>query len=173
MDFDWKKLLGTVAPTLATAMGGPLAGLAVKTIGDALGITDQMPATEENISARLKDASAADLLALKKADQEFLVKMKELEVDLEKAFLSDKDSARKREMAVQDNAVPRIAALVVIGFIVMSGLVLTGNLKVDSVLAGTVIGYVASACTQVLSYYFGTSKSSSDKNALIAQNKPK
>ena len=29
MDFDWKSVVGTVAPTIATALGGPLAGVAV------------------------------------------------------------------------------------------------------------------------------------------------
>ena len=34
---DWKSIIGVVAPTLATALGGPLAGLAVETLGKALG----------------------------------------------------------------------------------------------------------------------------------------
>jgi hypothetical protein len=166
MEFNWKQLVGTVAPALGTALGGPVGGIAMQAIASALGLSES---SEESIAQAMQKATPVDLLALKKADQEFAVKMKELDVDLEKAYLGDKDSARKREMAVQDKAVPRLATLVVAGFIGMSVVVLTGTIKVDSVLAGTVIGYVSGACTQVLAYYFGTTKGSSDKNVLLAQ----
>jgi hypothetical protein len=33
---DWKKIVGAVAPTLATALGGPLAGMAAAAVSDAL-----------------------------------------------------------------------------------------------------------------------------------------
>ena len=165
MEFNWKQLVGTVAPALGVALGGPVGGIAAKAIADALGLSSS---DEESISQAMQKATPADLLALKKADQDFATKMKELDIDLEKAFLGDRDSARKREMAVQDKAVPRLAALVVAGFIGMCGVVLTGTVQVNDVLAGTVIGYVSGACTQVLAYYFGTTKGSNDKNAIIA-----
>jgi hypothetical protein len=168
MDFDWKKLVGTVAPVLGTALGGPLGGIAVKALGDALGLSD---ATEASLSQALSGATPDQLLALKKADQEFSVKMKELEVDVERIRYADIDSARKREVALQDKAVPRLASLVVVGFLGMVGMVLGGYAKVDTVLAGSLIGYVSGASTQVLAYYFGTSKSSSDKNQLLIAKK--
>jgi hypothetical protein len=166
MEFNWKQLLGTVAPALGTALGGPVGGIAMQAIASALGLADS---SEESIAQAMQKATPADLLALKKADQEFAVKMKELDVDLDKAYLVDKDSARKREMAVQDKAVPRLAAVVVVGFLGMTAMILAGAAKVDSVLAGTLIGYVSGAATQVLAYYFGTTKGSSDKNVLLAQ----
>ena len=33
---DWKDVIGAVAPTIATALGGPLAGAAVKTLSNVL-----------------------------------------------------------------------------------------------------------------------------------------
>jgi hypothetical protein len=37
---DWRKTLGTVAPAIATALGGPLAGVAVGMAAKALGLGD-------------------------------------------------------------------------------------------------------------------------------------
>lgn len=34
--FDWKAIVKTVAPALGTALGGPLAGTAVKVLSEAL-----------------------------------------------------------------------------------------------------------------------------------------
>jgi hypothetical protein len=46
MLFDWKSVVGTVAPGIATALGGPLAGMAVSTLAKALGVE----ATEEAVA---------------------------------------------------------------------------------------------------------------------------
>ena len=33
---DWKKIVGSVAPVIATALGGPLAGVATKAVASIL-----------------------------------------------------------------------------------------------------------------------------------------
>lgn len=38
---DWKNLISSVAPFLGTALGGPLGGMAVSALGDALGLSDK------------------------------------------------------------------------------------------------------------------------------------
>ncbi len=35
-DFDWKQVIKSIAPVLGTALGGPLAGTAIKVLGDAI-----------------------------------------------------------------------------------------------------------------------------------------
>jgi hypothetical protein len=35
-DFDWKKLVGALAPTLGTALGGPLVGSAISVLSNVL-----------------------------------------------------------------------------------------------------------------------------------------
>ena len=52
----WKDIVGTVAPALATALGGPLAGLGVAAIGKALGLGDG--AGEEDVAAAMLKAMA-------------------------------------------------------------------------------------------------------------------
>ena len=53
MDFDWKSVVGTVAPTIATALGGPLAGVAVSSLAAAFGL-----------SSDADDSSTPKLLAI-------------------------------------------------------------------------------------------------------------
>lgn len=168
---DWKKLVGTVAPTLATALGGPLAGMATKAIAAA--VLGNENATEREIQTALTNATPETLLALKRADQEFAVKMKELDIDLEKVYSADRDSARNREIQTKDSWTPRILAAVVIsGFFYSVWMVLgyqSDAFKdpLTATLAGTLIGYVSAKADTIIAYYFGSSASSARKTDLI------
>ena len=58
-----KAILGAVAPTLATAIGGPLGGMAIKLVADKLGLPD---ATVEAVDAAVANATPAQLAEIKK-----------------------------------------------------------------------------------------------------------
>jgi hypothetical protein len=47
-------ILGAVAPTLATAMGGPLGGMAIKLVADKLGLPES---TMEAVEAAVSNAT--------------------------------------------------------------------------------------------------------------------
>ena len=162
-----KELIGTVAPTIATALGGPLGGVAVKAACEALGLSEH---TQEALTTALSGAKPEDLLKLKQADQQFAKDMKALDVDLERIASSDRDSARKRDIAVGgDKTVRNLAYLIVIGGGAMIGATLAGITKADSVLAGTLIGYAVSEMKQVLTYYFGSSAGSKAKDDTLSE----
>lgn len=168
-DFDWKKLVGTVAPALATALGGPLAGMAVQALGGALGISEP---TEDNVAAKLAGATPADLLALKQADQQFQKDMKALDIDLQKTVLqadaADRASARAREVAVKD-WIPGILAMAIsLGFFGVLGWMLKFGLQETGAEALLVmLGSLGTAWISVVSYYFGSSAGSASKEATI------
>lgn len=167
---DWKGIVGTVAPTIATALGGPLAGMAIKAIGSALGLGDG--ASEKDVSTAMASATPEQLLALKKADQDFAVRMRELDIDLDRIAAADRDSARRREAEVKD-VTPRVLAFLIVGaFIGAVASILFGLGKVESALAGTLVGYLSAKAEQVVSYYFGSSSGSARKDVLIAQAPP-
>jgi len=179
MDFDWKSIVKTVAPVLGTAIGGPLGGLATRTIAGAL-LGDE-DASEDQIAAAVQSASPDQLLALKKADQEFKLRMKELDIDIERIHQQDRDSARTRETKTGDSWTPRILAFIVIfGFLSMVAYVIAKGLGVQNAdsaaLVGTLIGYVSAKAEQVISYYFGSSAGSKSKDAAVhkalSQQKP-
>lgn len=170
--FDWKKVVGTVAPTLATALGGPLAGIAVKTLATQL--LGNSEATEEDVSAAIAGADPQTLLKLKQIDAEFKKTMIDAGVKLEEIAAGDRDSARKREVDTHDSWTPRIlAAVVVTGFFVCVYAILGGHVSdmKDPLIAGligTMVGYTSAKADQVISYYFGSSASSKAKDETIS-----
>lgn len=161
---DWLK---SIAPTLATVLAGPLAGLAVEAIGSAIGMTD---ATKEKISDALQTGqlSGDQLVAIKQAELNMLAREREFGFKFEELIIKDRDSARQREMAVKDNTNKILAYTIVGSFVAMVTGTLMGWAKVDSVLAGTLVGYLSAKAEQVLAYYFGSTKGSADKTRLLA-----
>jgi hypothetical protein len=68
-EMDWKQTVRNVAPTIGTALGGPLAGTAVKLLADKfLGKQD---ATEAEVAAAIQGATSEQLIKLKEIDTEF------------------------------------------------------------------------------------------------------
>ena len=166
MSFDWKSLVGSVAPTLATALGGPMAGMAVKSIASSLGLSDR--ASEKDVSAALQNASPDDLLKLKEADNNFAVEMESLGVDLEKIAADDRNSARDMQKENKSKIVPMLAGLTVAGFFGVVFWVLSGKVSIESTLLGFVLGQVSAKAEQVYNYYFGSSAGSKDKTKHLA-----
>ena len=108
-------LIGSVAPTIATAMGGPLAGMAVKAVSMALfGHSD---GTQDDIMTALSNPTGDQLAALKKIDADFKVQMKSLDIDLERIAAGDRDSARNMQVQTKSWLVPTLATVIVTSFI--------------------------------------------------------
>ena len=85
-----KNIVGAVAPTLGSAMSGPLGGMAMGKIAEVLGVSND----QKSIQQALQNATPEQMLELKKAEQEFEVQMKELDVDVFKLETQDKQHAR-------------------------------------------------------------------------------
>ena len=79
---DLLKIVGAVAPSIATAIGGPLGGMAMKVVAEVLGLPGD--SSEKDVAKAMASATPDQLLALKQADQDFAVRMRELDIDLEK-----------------------------------------------------------------------------------------
>jgi hypothetical protein len=172
-DFDWKKLVGTVAPSLAAALGGPLAGAATAALSEAL--LNRKDGSEGEIATALWSGGTETLVKLKQAEQQFITKMRELDIDVEKIHQLDRASARDRETKTGDLWTPRVlAGFVLLGFLLTVYLVLGGYVEglkdpVFAGIVGTLIGYVSAKADQVVSYYFGSSSGSAAKTELLAR----
>jgi hypothetical protein len=171
MDFDWKKIVGAVAPTLATALGGPLAGMATKAI--AASLTGDENASEKEISLALRGATPETLTTLKQADLDFEAKLAELGVDLVKLSIEDRKDARSMQISTRSRIVPVLSVLTVAGFFVAVGWVLTGNVTLDSTLLGFVLGQISAKAEQVYNYFFGSSVGSKEKTFQLARKSEK
>jgi hypothetical protein len=165
MVFDIKKLIGTVAPTLANALGGPLAGVAAGAIANALGLSDK---SDEALETALANVKPEDLLKLKQAEQQFKLEMKKLELRPEELEVEDRAGARVAYAATKDGLLPWLAVLVVGTFCAVTSAILFGAMKVEAVVGGTLIGYLSAKAEQVLSFYFGSTKASRGKDQALA-----
>lgn len=171
---DWKDLVSKVAPLLGSALGGPLGGAAVSAIADALGLNEK---TEEAVKAALSGTTPEQLLALKQADNDFTVKMREIGFestkDMESLAVQDRDSARKREIAVGDKTVRNLAYLITGGFFALIAALLFVNIPADSkTILYVLVGSLGTAWTGVCAYYFGSTKGSQVKTDLLAKAQP-
>lgn len=173
MSGDWKAIVKAVAPTIATALGGPLAGLGIKALSEAL--LGRSNGTEDDIAKAMSEASGPDLVKLREIDAQFATQMKALDVDLERIAAADRDSARKREIGSGDAWTPRlIGGLALGGFLWAVYWVLSGNVSGMSdpttvALVGTLVGYVSAKADQVVSYYFGSSAGSARKTEAMSE----
>ena len=89
VSFDWRRTLATVAPVLASAFGGPMAGVAVSMAGKALGLDN---ATEQDIAEAVASGSPDVLVKLREVDTQFKLEMKRLDENknyLEAAFVAE------------------------------------------------------------------------------------
>ncbi len=170
--FDWKKVVGTVAPSLATALGGPLAGVAVRTIATQL-LGDEK-ANEQQVEEAIAAASPQTLIRLREIDAEFKKTMSDAGIQLEKIAADDRANARQREVGAHDSWTPRVLAAVVVGgflwcvYAVLSGYIKELKDPMIATLVGTMIGYTSAKADQVISYYFGSSASSKAKDETIS-----
>jgi hypothetical protein len=172
---DWKTVLGTVAPWIATAVGGPLGGLAMEAAANALGLSEK---TEGALKAAIAGVSPEHMMALKTADQAFAVKMQELGFShigkLEALAVQDRQNAREREIKTGDSYTPRIiACVVIVGFFAILLVMMFKDLPPSSKEAALImLGALGSAFTGVISYYYGSTAGSAEKSKLLAQSQP-
>jgi hypothetical protein len=150
-----KKLLnivGAVAPTLGTALGGPLGGMASNVISKVLGVDNN----EAAIDQALQNATPEQLLEIKKAEKDFEVKMKELKVDVFKLETQEKQDARK---TFSKDWTARIIGIAMVGgFLGYIFLVTLQPPEQNSeALINLVLGYLGGLASAVISFYFGAS----------------
>ena len=164
-------LIGSVAPTIATALGGPLYGMAAKAISNALfGHGD---ASQDDIQAALANPTPDQLAALKKIDADFKVQMKGLDIDLERIAAGDRDSARAMQKETKD-WIPRALAMgVTAGFFsVLMWLIIYGMPTGENQSLLIMVGSLQAAWTAIIAYYFGSSSGSQQKDKMIYNSKP-
>lgn len=163
---DWKSLLGTVAPALATALGGPLAGMATKAIAAKLLGNEDAPL--KLVKDAILNATPDTLLKLKQVNADFEVKMAEIGVDLEEVHAADRANARNREIQTNDNAPKILACVVVLGFFSTLAMMVFVEIPAPAMApVNILLGSLTAMLIQVGNYYFGSSAGSARKTELM------
>ena len=161
---DWLK---QIAPTIATALGGPLAGLAVDAVSKAIGIDPK------DVQSTISEGklSADQIAAVKQAEIAMAAKAQELGLDFAKLGVEDKKSARDMQIATKSWIPAVLAVFVTLGFFgILFGL-MTGQFKTSDALM-LMLGSLGTAWTGVMAFYFGSSASSQAKTELLAKAEP-
>jgi len=163
---QWRKIVSNLAPTLATALGGPLAGTAVKFIaGQLLG---EENATEKEIDAFIAGASPEQLARLREIDNDFAVKMAQLDVDVFALEVTDTGSAR--ELA-KVNMLPQIvlSVLFIAGYFCVVAALFSGVVVIDESIRDTsniLLGVLTANIPAIMGFWFGSSHGSKMKSGV-------
>ena len=157
-----KEVLGVVAPTIGTALGGPMGGVAARTLATSL--LGKSDATEQEIISAVTGASPEQLAMLKNAELEFQTEMKKLDIDLASINMKDRDSARRRQAEMGYHVPSLLAIMTLISFFGYIGAVTFGRwYDADIGFINIAVGWLGGTASTVVAYYFGSSADNSLK----------
>ena len=143
-----KGILGQVAPTIGTALGGPMGGMAGNMISEVLGCANN----PKDIQTAIQNATPEQMMQIKQAEQDFKVKMKELDVDVFKMETEDKQNARS--MFSKDWTARIIGIATIAGFLGYIFLVTLQPPEQNSeALINLVLGYLGGLASAIISFY--------------------
>jgi hypothetical protein len=160
---DW---LTQIAPTIATALGGPLAGMAVSAVSKAIGCT---PEEVQNVISNNK--LATQVAAIQQAELELKKQAQEMNLDFAKLSVEDRKSARDMQAITRSFIPPALAIGVTGGFFgILFGL-MYGQIQ-HAPQIDIMLGSLGTAWTGIIGFYFGSSASSQNKDTLLHQSSP-
>jgi|TARA_R100000234_G_scaffold23736_1_gene13579 hypothetical protein len=152
-----KNIVGAVAPTLGTALAGPLGGTAAQAISAVLGCKND----PKSISTAMQQATPEQLAEIKKAELDFEAQMKKMDVDIFNLETADVQDARK---AFKGDWTPRVFGLFSLcGFLGYIFLVTIQPPDANSdTIVSLVLGYLGGLVSGISSFYFGASHKKDD-----------
>lgn len=161
---DWLK---TIAPTIATALGGPLAGMAVSAVSKAIGCD---PEEVQDIISSGK-LNAEQVASIQLAELELKKQAQSMNLDFAKLIAEDKKSARDMQIATRSWIPPVMALGVTCGFFgILFGL-MYGQIQ-HAPQIDIMLGSLGTAWTGIISFYFGSSAGSQAKTELLSKAEP-
>jgi len=159
---DWLK---QIAPTIATAMGGPLAGMAVSAISKAIGVDPEK--VGDLISSN--KLTADQIAQVKIAEIELQKQAQELGLNFEKLEVEDRKSARDMQATTRSMMPPLLAGLVTIGFFSIMVMMFFNKIDSGNPAILMMLGSLGTAWTGIIAYYFGSSAGSQAKTDLLSK----
>jgi hypothetical protein len=182
MAFDLKAALTSFAPTLATMLGGPLAGTAVTALEGAFGLTPG--AGQEEITKVMQSGNMTPevIAAVRAADQKHAEILAQQQIDVQKMNLdyeaaiikADTDNvmnARTSNVQGGTQLYLFFLSLILLGISLgCEGYVLFHGVPdtVHDIVVGRVLGLMDAVAMMVLSYWYGTTHGSGLKTGMMA-----
>ena len=164
---SWIDTVAKLAPTVASCLGSPVAGMAVSALESAMGISgDDIQKTIE--SGKLTGDQVA---AIQQAEIQIKARAQELGLDFAKLTNEDRASARLMQVNVKSWVPPFLAVVVTMGFFGILVGMMTHTFQTSDALM-LMLGSLGTAWTGIIAFYFGSSASSQNKDHLLANSKP-
>ena len=164
--------LKSIAPTVASALLGPLGGVAISALGSVLGVSEP---TQQKIASAISDGKLTPEQVGALRELELKYKNDEAERGFRYADLEfkDRDSARRANV---DGGVQRhmfwmsvLLLLVTLGcevWVLFNGY---PDDKIPEMVVGRILGLMDAVCMMVLTYWYGTTSGSLAKTNLLAK----
>jgi len=178
---EWKDVgdaIKKVAPMLGTVLGGPAGGAvggAVSMLVSALGVDDDEHTPEAVLRAMSADPEWH--VKLREAEMRNRVELEKLALQADQLVLADRQSARDREIRIVEATGKRdmnlyvLAWTVILGFFTLCGVLMRWPLPEGSnQVVFMLFGALSTGFGTVLSYFFGSSKSSNDKTRMLSSS---
>jgi hypothetical protein len=160
--------LEQIAPTIATCLGGPLAGLAVSAVSKALGVS-QEDAKEMMDSGKM---SADQIAQVKVAEIELQKQAQSLGLNFEQLAVEDRKSAREMQTTTQSIIPPLLSVLVTAGFFGILGYLMVRPADTGNTPLMIMLGSLGTAWTGIIAFYFGSSAGSQKKDQMLFNSSP-
>jgi len=159
---EWLK---QIAPTVASALGGPLAGMAVSAISKAIGVD------EDKVGDLISNnkLTADQVAQIKIAEIELQRQAQELGLNFEKLAVDDRKSAREMQATTRSMMPPILAAAVTVGFFGIMVMMFFNQIDSNNPAILMMLGSLGTAWTGIIAYYFGSSAGSQAKTEMMAK----
>jgi len=161
-------MISILAPTIASALPGPLGGAAKKVVTELLGLDKGTPMAE--IEKVLAESSPDTLTTLAELDNDFKVQMKTLDVAAAKAHHVDRADARQREIKLKDKTPQAMGWIILLTWGgVMVALFVYEPPGANKELLSIAFGMLSMLVGKVSNYFFGSSAGSARKTEIMSK----
>lgn len=174
MSIDWKSVvnvIGTVAPGIATMLGGPLAGTVVGELSQL--VLGHKNGTQEEVAAAIGVNPSPDtLLKIKQLETDLKTKFIDAGIEWAKIAGEDVKDARAMQIQTRSKMPAYLGVLAIVTFFGMMGSMWFFGLPKDSQLTGILImafGMMRDEVKAIYNFVFGNTQGSDDNNKLLSK----
>jgi hypothetical protein len=162
---DW---LQQIAPTIATCLGGPLAGLAVTALSKLFGVAP------DEVKSMISDnkLSADQIAAVKMEEIKFKEQTQALGLNFEQLAVEDRKSARDMQSITKSNVPAVLSYGITVGFFGILTCLLLGYAQENNQPLLIMLGSLGTAWICVVSFWFGSTNGSQKKDQMLFNSTP-
>ena len=160
--------LNQIAPTIATCLGGPLAGLAVTALSKLFGVAP------DQVQSMINDnkLSADQIAAVQQEEIKFKEQTQALGLNFEQLAVEDRKSARDMQTVTGSIIPPMLSILVTLGFFGILVYLMVRPADTANTPLMIMLGSLGTAWTGIIAFYFGSSAGSRAKDQMLFDSTP-